>query len=203
MRLFRCTRAAALIVAPCLLALGLGISYAASSEIARPVQGGVTIFAVPIQASADVNRDGVVNHLDSVDITRKLNTPTPLTRLDVPLSGGIQGIGFDPPDNTLYYTDDTGRVRHIRRDGFLLGSFQTKSGGGLTVQGGYVWADIDGVVFKHNKLTGAFTGVSFKVGHPGLAFDEEHKLLWTGHWNDGRFRGFDLDTGERVFESAL
>ena len=74
MRPFWSTRAAALIFAPCLLALGLGISYAGSSEIAKPVQGGVTIFAVPIQASADVNRDGIVNHLDLVDITRKLDT---------------------------------------------------------------------------------------------------------------------------------
>ena len=125
----------------------------------------------------------------------------PLTRLDVPVSGMIEGIGFDPEDNTLYYVDASGRVRHIERDGTLLGSFQSDGSLGLAVQGDYVWVDNGEEVFKHNKLTGQFTGVSFFVKDMGLAFDFDRDLIWTGHWNDGRFEAYDLDTGEQVFQS--
>ena len=129
------------------------------------------------------------------------STVAPLTRLDVPLSGGIQGIGFDPEDNTVYYVDGSGKVHHMERDGTPLGSFQTEDNLGLAVQGAFVWVDNGGAVFKYHKVNGEFTGVAFRVGSVGLAFDFDRDLLWTGHDPDGRFRTFDMETGELVFES--
>ena len=131
------------------------------------------------------------------------NTIVPLTRLDVPVAGPttIEGIGFDPADNTLYYLDTSGLVRHIQRDGTVLDSFPTNGVYGLAVQGGFVWVDNGATAYKYDKVTGAFTGVSFPIGDIGLAFDFDRNLLWAGHAGTGTFAAFDVDTGGLVFQS--
>ena len=131
------------------------------------------------------------------------STVAPLTRLDVPVGKdekgnlSIQDIGFDPEDNTLFYTDG-GTTWHIQRDGTLLGSFEA-GGGGVAVQGDFVWVGNR----KYDKVTGQFTGISVFIPTSGLAFDSDGNLLWGTHWEDGRFRAFDLDTGDFVFQSDV
>ena len=50
----------ALIVAAFLLTLPLGISYAASEQISKPLHAGITVKLLPIQASADIDGNGKV-----------------------------------------------------------------------------------------------------------------------------------------------
>ena len=56
------------------LLLGLGIAYAASREISRDIPGSVTINIVSIEEILDLERDGSIDHLDLLAISRKLNT---------------------------------------------------------------------------------------------------------------------------------
>ena len=65
---------AALVFVVLVSALGLGIPYAASASISRPVGGSVTINILPIQASADVDGNGIVDGQDLLAVARKLNT---------------------------------------------------------------------------------------------------------------------------------
>ena len=76
-----------------MFALGLGIAYGASVEISSSVPGGVTINIVPIQASADVNGDGIVDRRDLAAVTRKLGThPAGRAREDINHDGTIDII---------------------------------------------------------------------------------------------------------------
>ena len=56
------------------LVLGLGIAYASSTEPSRSVPGSITINFVPIQASADINCDGIIDGQDLMAIAGLLNT---------------------------------------------------------------------------------------------------------------------------------
>ena len=56
------------------LALGLGVAYAASSQVSRSVPGSITIHLVTIEEPADINRDGKVDRQDLLAVTRKLDT---------------------------------------------------------------------------------------------------------------------------------
>ena len=56
------------------LLLGLGIAYAASREISRDIPGSITINIVSIEEILDFDRDGSIDHLDLLAVSRKLNT---------------------------------------------------------------------------------------------------------------------------------
>ena len=76
-----------------MFALGLGIAYGASVENSSSVPGGVTINIVPIQASADVNGDGIVDRGDLAAVTRKLGThPAGRARENINHDGAIDII---------------------------------------------------------------------------------------------------------------
>ena len=64
----------ALLIAVFVLAVGLGVGYAASATISKSVPGSITINLVNIQQVADVNRDGKVDQQDLLAVTRKLDT---------------------------------------------------------------------------------------------------------------------------------
>ena len=75
---------AALVIVVLACALGLSIPYAASASISRPVGGSGTINILPIQASADVDGNGIVDGQDLLAVARKLNTvPAGHAREDV------------------------------------------------------------------------------------------------------------------------
>jgi len=80
----------ALVVAILLLALGLGIAYAASFEISRPIPGGITINLVPLHMSVDINRDGSVDHHDRMAIVGKFHAPSSgETKEDINRDGAV------------------------------------------------------------------------------------------------------------------
>ena len=56
------------------LALGLGVAYAASANISKSVHGSITINLLTIGEPADVNRDGRVDRQDLLAVSRKLDT---------------------------------------------------------------------------------------------------------------------------------
>ena len=64
----------ALTIAVLLVAIGLGIAYAASVEISRDVPGAITINFVSIQESADIDGNGKVDRQDLEAVARKLNS---------------------------------------------------------------------------------------------------------------------------------
>ena len=86
----------ALIVALFLVTLPLGIAYAASGQISSPVQGGITINILPIQASADINGNGKVDHNDLLAVIKKLNSP--------PLGAAREDINHDGAIDVLDLT---------------------------------------------------------------------------------------------------
>ena len=63
-----------LIIAMFVLAFGLSVAFAASSQVSRSVPGSITINLVTIEESADINRDGKIDQQDLLAITRKLDT---------------------------------------------------------------------------------------------------------------------------------
>ena len=130
-------------------------------------------------------------------------TLVPLTRLCVPNNGKIEGLGYDDTDDTLWYIDKIGTVRHITKTGVLLGAFPTSGLFGLAVQCDFIWVDDGGTAFKYQK-DGTFTGVTIPSVRFafGLAYDDDHDLIWTGHWITGQFAAYDQTTGALVFQSA-
>ena len=79
-----------MIAAVCLLAFGLGIQYASSAEISRSVPGRITINFLTIQASADIDGNGVVDHRGLMVMAAKLNTyPAGKSREDINHDGLI------------------------------------------------------------------------------------------------------------------
>ena len=72
------------------LALGLGVAFAASATVSKSVPGSITINLVTIEEPADVNRDGKVDQQDLLAVTRKLDTVTVLgTREDINHDGVV------------------------------------------------------------------------------------------------------------------
>ena len=72
------------------LVAGVAVAYAAAGEISRPVPGGMTISAVPIKASADVNRDLVVDRHDLMAVVRNMGSrPVSPVREDINHDGRI------------------------------------------------------------------------------------------------------------------
>ena len=72
------------------LVIGLGITDASSVEFSRSVPGSISINYLPIQASADVNCDGIIDGQDLMAIAGLLNThPVGVAREDVSGDGAI------------------------------------------------------------------------------------------------------------------
>lgn len=136
------------------------------------------------------------------------STLTALTQVTV-LSGGIEDITFDPNDQSLWYLDLAGIVRHIDQAGTPLppfGGFPTAGQFGLAWAEGFLWAENPSFGATQYTLGGAPTGRTIRYSAPpeyGLGYDFDRDLLWTGHWSDGRFRAYDEDTGTLVFTSPV
>ena len=72
------------------LVIGLGITDASSVEISRSVPGNITINYLPIEATADINCDGIIDGQDLTAIARLLNAhPVGKAREDVSGDGAI------------------------------------------------------------------------------------------------------------------
>ena len=65
------------------LALVMALQQAAAFQVSRPVAGRAALNILPIQASADVNGDGVVDHLDLEAVSSGLSTLSEGDRRDV------------------------------------------------------------------------------------------------------------------------
>ena len=79
-----------MVLAVLALVLGLGIAYATSTEITRSVPGSITINYLPIQASSDINCDGIIDGQDLKAVARLLNAhPLGKAREDVNGDGAI------------------------------------------------------------------------------------------------------------------
>ena len=73
-----------------LAALGLSVAYVSAASISRPVPASITLNILPIQASADVNADGIVDFRDLLAVTRALDThPAPGAAEDVNHDGVV------------------------------------------------------------------------------------------------------------------
>ena len=84
---------AAAVFALIVLALSLGITHASSAEISRSVQGGITINILPIQASADVDRNGIVDQGDLAAVTKALGVaPAGDARVDINHDGIVDVV---------------------------------------------------------------------------------------------------------------
>ena len=146
------------------------------------------------------------------------STVAPLTRLNPPIStnGTIEGVYYNPSDQTLWYIEFNGTIHHIDRSGATLpGGFSVAAdvpagtfgahGLGIAIQGNFVWVDNGRRAYKFNQ-SGSFTGFSFPLtlpDEPCLTYDPERNLIWTSHWIDKRFRAYNPNTGALVFTSAV
>jgi hypothetical protein len=136
------------------------------------------------------------------------STLTALSQFAVP-AGGIEDITFDPNDQSLWYIDLSGIVRHIDQAGAPLpplGGFPAGSQYGLAWANGFLWADDPNVGATQYTLAGALTGRTIRYSSPpeyGLGYDFDRDLLWTGNYDNGRFRAYDEDTGALVFTSPV
>jgi hypothetical protein len=124
-------------------------------------------------------------------------------------SSGIEDITFDPNDQSLWYIDLAGIVRHVDQSGTPLpplAGFPTNGQYGLAWADGFLWVENPNVGATQYTLVGAPTGRTLAYASPpeyGLGYDFDRDLLWTGHWDSGIFRAYDEDTGAVVFTSPV
>ena len=122
---------------------------------------------------------------------------------------GIEDVTFDPTDQSLWYADASGTVRHVDQTGALLppvAGFLTAGQYGLAWANGFLWSEDPTIGATQYTLAGAPTGRSIRYVSPpeyGLGYDFDRDLLWTGHWGTGIFHAYDEDTGALVYTSPV